>query len=378
LRKFFLSLFLLVLIFISWPFIDKQLEKTNIYPAIDSIKTELSKIKENPYISSIYDKVYNTFNLLTENHDIGIPPIRNQEQERKEIEKPNLVTPSEHVFSINNIVLGEKKEAVEQKLGVAQRSTLNEYGTEWNAYHENYQNFVLVAYDEKNEVDGLFTNQDLIASSIGISLGTSKEKVLQQLGEPLKQIQKGMVYFQFQKDRDYDVFHIDNSYLTVFYDKHNNNSVTSLQIINEQLEQNKNDFYAKASAKLKEGFEYQLFDLTNADRAKHQLSILQWDERVKETARDHSMDMAKNNYFSHTNLKGLSPFKRMENDGIAYSFAGENLASGQFSSIFAHEGLMNSLGHRENILRPEYQFLGVGVAFNSKFQPYYTENFFAK
>jgi uncharacterized protein YkwD len=66
----------------------------------------------------------------------------------------------------------------------------------------------------------------------------------------------------------------------------------------------------------------------------------------------------------------------MQNDGIVYTFAGENLAAGQFSSIFAHEGLMNSLGHRENILRPEFTFLGVGVAFNSESRPYYTEDFY--
>ena len=39
---------------------------------------------------------------------------------------------------------------------------------------------------------------------------------------------------------------------------------------------------------------------------------------------------------------------------------------------------MNSLGHRENILKPDYKFLGVGVAFNAESQPYYTENFFSK
>ncbi|MDA6131258.1 CAP domain-containing protein, partial [Escherichia coli] len=69
---------------------------------------------------------------------------------------------------------------------------------------------------------------------------------------------------------------------------------------------------------------------------------------------------------------------RMQADEVSFMVAGENLASGQFSSIFAHEGLMNSLGHRKNILRADYEFLGVGVAFNSKSQPYYTENFYAK
>jgi uncharacterized protein YkwD len=67
----------------------------------------------------------------------------------------------------------------------------------------------------------------------------------------------------------------------------------------------------------------------------------------------------------------------MKEDAVAFHTAGENLAYGQLSSIFAHEGLMNSLGHRENILRQDYEYLGVGVAFNDKSQPYYTQNYYA-
>ena len=85
--------------------------------------------------------------------------------------------------------------------------------------------------------------------------------------------------------------------------------------------------------------------------------------------------MADNNYFSHDNLQGLSPFDRIKEDGIGFKRAGENLAYGQSSSIFAHEGLMNSKGHRENILLKDYSSLGIGVDFNQEMQPYYSEEF---
>ena len=68
----------------------------------------------------------------------------------------------------------------------------------------------------------------------------------------------------------------------------------------------------------------------------------------------------------------------MTEDGISYRMAGENLAMGQLSSIFAHEGLMNSIGHRKNILQTDFESLGVGVAFNTESRPYYTENFLTK
>ena len=88
--------------------------------------------------------------------------------------------------------------------------------------------------------------------------------------------------------------------------------------------------------------------------------------------------MADNDYFSHENKQGKSPFDRMKDDGVSFRGAGENLAYGQSSSIFAHEGLMNSEGHRENILLDTYSHLGTGVSFNEKLQPYYTENFLLK
>ncbi|KAB2333341.1 serine protease [Cytobacillus depressus] len=376
-RKFFRTLILVFILYISWPFIEKQIEKTDMYPMLERFRTEVQNIADNPSVAAAMDTIYTTINHLTGKIENGVELLP-QKEELKSIEKPNLTIPSEQTFSVHSIVLGENKETVEKLAGVPKRSSVNEYGVEWNTYHENYHNFFMIAYDSNNHVAGLYTNQDLIASSKGIKIGSTKETVLQQLGKPMTQIRKGFVFYQFEKDRDYDVFHIDHSYVTIFYDQHANNTVTAIQIIDEDLEHAKSHFYVTVSDVLKEGFEYQLFDLTNADRVKHGLAVLKWDDNVKVTARKHSDDMAKNHYFSHTNLAGLSPFDRMKNDQIFFTMAGENLATGQFSSIFAHEGLMNSLGHRENILKPEYRYLGVGVAFNSESQPYYTENFFRK
>ena len=168
---------------------------------------------------------------------------------------------------------------------------------------------------------------------------------------------------------------MDQSYVTIFFDKHEENTVTAVQIISEGLEKQKENFYGDGNSGLKEGFEFQLFDLTNATRVEHGLHPLSWDDHVKITARDHSADMAINQYFDHTNLKGESPFDRMEEDQISFRTAGENLAAGQISSIFAHEGLMNSIGHRENILQKDFESLGVGVAFDSNEKPYFTQNF---
>ncbi|MEK4907578.1 CAP domain-containing protein [Niallia sp. FSL M8-0099] len=341
-----------------------------------SMENRINQDSITSFFQSFTDEFENIKSFFKNAEDI-LPDwnIEGNTEDTEEIDKPELVTPQDHPFSIHNISLGDDKKSVEKSLGSPKRETINEYGISWYAYHQNYHNFVMVGYDEHNQVEALYTNQDLIASTNGIKKGTKKEVVLKTLGKPLTEIRKGLVFYKMAEDRDYEVFRLDDSYVTVFFDKHENNSVTALQIVSSSLEENRKDFYVEGNENLKEGFEYQLFDLTNASRVNNHLKPLTWDEAVRDTARKHSLDMAENNYFSHTNLEGESPFDRMLNDGIRYTIAGENLAYGQNSSIFAHEGLMNSMGHRENILQKDFASLGVGVAFNNKSQPYYTENF---
>ncbi len=301
--------------------------------------------------------------------------VQEQEQEQEHVEKPTLTTPDEQLFSIGNVELGDTRTEVEEIYGEPMRRSENEYGLDWFTYHEHYQNFMMIGYDDQKMVRGLFTNQDLVSSQVNIRLGDTKEVVNETLGEPEDAIRNGRFNYLINSEGEYDVYQIDGNYITIFYDIHEGYEFTALQLIDENLEATKDTLYTPRSEALKEGFEFQLFDLTNATRVHHNLPILEWNDSVKETARKHSTDMAKNNFFSHTNVQGKSPFDRMEEDHIPFTSAGENLAYGQFSSIFAHQGLMNSLGHRENILNNVFTELGIGVDFNDNDQPFYTEKF---
>jgi uncharacterized protein YkwD len=372
--RFLRLIAILFLIYISWPFIAKQLDNS------ETQANFVSSIKENLEVPETISVLYDDIQQMLKQLGFQLDEMQQTQEQSKEEqpEKLELAPPSEQTFSIHNIELGNDKNDIEHNLGAAKRASINEYGANWHAYHENYQDFFMVMYDDNNKAAGLYTNQDLLASTNGIKIGnSSKESVRSILGEPITKIQKGMVIYQLQEDSDNDLFLLDDAYVTIFYDKHENDTVTAIQIISKPLEENKKDFYTDATPTLKEGFEYQMFDLTNAARVNHQLPILAWDDHVRETAREHSADMAENDYFDHKNLEGQTPFDRMKEDAVAFHTAGENLAYGQLSSIFAHEGLMNSLGHRENILRKDYEYLGVGVAFNEKSQPYYTQNYYA-
>ncbi|WP_311626932.1 CAP domain-containing protein [Peribacillus simplex] len=376
LRNLFNIVVLILLLGGFWYGYGKDIQESGFKAGVGSFASDVRSFINGPEVSTALEKlntgVNNLMGSLAETLDTA------SEKETEKVKKPALEAPSEASFSVSNIEIGDTKDDVEKLAGEAKRITRNEYGVDWFAYHENYQNFFMVAYDNNNKVVGLYTNQDLISSKEGIKRGTPKETVTAKLGEPVTKLLKGNVYYQIRSDGEYDMFKMDNSYVTIFYDKHENNTVTSIQIIDEKLEKQKSGYFAKASPELKKGFEYQLFDLTNASRVNHDLSVLSWDKRVKVTAQDHSADMAVNQYFNHTNLEGESPFDRMADDKIKFRMAGENLAAGQNSSIFAHEGLMNSIGHRENKLQKDFESLGVGVAFDEENKPYYTENYLRK
>ncbi|QGQ44121.1 serine protease [Metabacillus sediminilitoris] len=366
-------IFLLLVAGGLWHFYGETFKQFGVQGVFEDIRSDVNGIKENPEVMAAFETLNKEFQLLiSELTD----QLSDKEQPiQKNVEKPTLDSPSEQSFSVHNVELGDDRSEVEGKVGTHKRSSLNEYGVNWVTYHDNYQNFFMVAYNQQNKVSGLYTNQDLVSSTKDITFKSSRDIVLSKLNEPLKSIRKGLVSYQIQNNQEYDTFLIDNHFVTIFYDKHENKTVTAIQIISDELEKQKAEYFTDPSEELKEGFEYQLFDLTNAARVNHGLSILSWEESVRETARNHSKDMADNNYFNHTNLEGQSPFDRMKEDDIAFRIAGENLATGQLSSIFAHEGLMNSLGHRENILQSGFESLGVGVAFNEESRPYYTENF---
>lgn len=53
------------------------------------------------------------------------------------------------------------------------------------------------------------------------------------------------------------------------------------------------------------------------------------DDEIAKVAWAHSKDMIINDFFSHNNLHGESPFDRMKKAGITYSSAGENIAIGR-------------------------------------------------
>ncbi|WP_059103981.1 CAP domain-containing protein [Shouchella shacheensis] len=106
--------------------------------------------------------------------------------------------------------------------------------------------------------------------------------------------------------------------------------------------------------------EQQMVDSVNQERQQAGLAPLHVDTQLTEVARVKAQDMIDNNYFSHNSPTYGSPFDMMDQFGVQYNTAGENLAGNQTVDA-AHQALMNSQGHRENILSSNYTEVGIGI-----------------
>lgn len=106
--------------------------------------------------------------------------------------------------------------------------------------------------------------------------------------------------------------------------------------------------------------EARMLELLNEERIARGLQPLQADTALTRVARRHAADMFSRGYFSHVSPEGASAADRIRAAHIPFRAAGENLALAPTIAI-AHEGLMESPGHRANILHLRFRRVGIGV-----------------
>ncbi len=117
--------------------------------------------------------------------------------------------------------------------------------------------------------------------------------------------------------------------------------------------------------------ERRVFELTNEERRRHGLAPFEHDDVLAEVARRHSADMVRRGYFDHVTPEGVTPEQRIASrHRRLVGLAGENVWAGTGYDASDPEALarkvvddwMESPGHRENVLRPGFTHLGVGLA----------------
>ncbi|PRX26464.1 putative YkwD family protein [Orenia metallireducens] len=119
-----------------------------------------------------------------------------------------------------------------------------------------------------------------------------------------------------------------------------------------------------------------MLDLLNKERIKEGLNPLKIDFRLVQVARAKSQNMIDEGYFSHfsPNPNYGSPFDMMKKLGIDYYLAGENIA-GAPNVQWAHNSLMESPSHKDNILHPDYTHIGIGIVNGGPYGKMFSQEF---
>lgn len=118
----------------------------------------------------------------------------------------------------------------------------------------------------------------------------------------------------------------------------------------------------------------QVLALVNAARAEEGLSPLVLDPAICTAATVRAQEII--GTFSHTRPNGTSCFTVLDESGISYMAAGENIAAGQSTPEAVMTAWMDSPGHRANILSSSFRKLGVGfVESESGYKYYWTQLF---
>lgn len=117
-----------------------------------------------------------------------------------------------------------------------------------------------------------------------------------------------------------------------------------------------------------------MFKLVNEERSKNGAGTLVWDPAIVPVARTYATDMWQRKYFGHYSPEGEDVGDRLQKEGIEYFVAGENLALAPTVQT-AMTGLMNSEGHRRNILDPNFEKVGIGVVDNGVYGKIFVQIF---
>lgn len=144
--------------------------------------------------------------------------------------------------------------------------------------------------------------------------------------------------------------------------------------VEPEAKQSINLGFKTSNFKSRPDLENQMLGLVNKERTSRGLKSLEFDPKLLLVAREHSSDMFERGYFSHYSPDGKTVVDRAAQYNVDYQVIGENLAYAP-TLILAHNGLMNSPGHRANILSVDFNKVGIGIMDGGVFGLMITQDF---
>lgn len=109
-------------------------------------------------------------------------------------------------------------------------------------------------------------------------------------------------------------------------------------------------------------FADQVLSLINQERANAGAGALSMNGTVQNAAGIRAVELTSN--FSHTRPDGSNCFSALDQNGVGYGAAGENIAAGQSSPQAVVNSWMNSEGHRANILSGNFSQIGIACYYD--------------
>ncbi len=110
-------------------------------------------------------------------------------------------------------------------------------------------------------------------------------------------------------------------------------------------------------------FDQKILELVNNERAKEGLDPLSIDSQLDQAANFHNDEMVRADTMSHQLPGEANLGERVSATGYSWTRVAENVAAGYTTPEAVVEGWMNSPGHRENILNPEFIHIGIGYEY---------------
>lgn len=121
--------------------------------------------------------------------------------------------------------------------------------------------------------------------------------------------------------------------------------------------------------------EQQMVDVINAERRAHGLPAVGFDRELRRVARDWTEVMARENRLYHNPDLATQVQRDWQRLGENVGWRSQSGASESELVNGLHQAFMDSPGHRANILRSDYNWVGVGVVVTSTGKVWTTVNF---
>ncbi|OYW61166.1 MAG: hypothetical protein B7Z31_03065 [Rhodobacterales bacterium 12-65-15] len=109
--------------------------------------------------------------------------------------------------------------------------------------------------------------------------------------------------------------------------------------------------------------------ILNAARKKAGCGPLKLNNKLMNAAQTHATNMAKKDFFGHSNKDGSKFSSRVKRQGYKYKMVAENIAAGQSSATQVAYDWLGSPGHRKNILNCKFKDTGIAVGYQADDKP---------